>query len=69
MQSTDFIMYVGCAILGLVIYGLVIRWAVRADHTIRQQKAMIALLIKLCRKNGVSDDDIDGIKNTFGLQS
>lgn len=50
MQSTDFIMYVGCAILGLVIYGLVIRWAVSADTNVKHQRTIIALLIELCKK-------------------
>lgn len=68
MKSEEYFIYLGAVILGLIIFGLIIRWAVRADTIVNNQRAIIAYLIKLCRQQGVSDDEIDGLKNTFGLK-
>jgi hypothetical protein len=55
-------------IIGAGLWLVLLRWALGVDTKIKHQKAMIAFLIKLCRQQGVSEDEIDGLKNTFGLK-
>lgn len=68
MKPEEFYVYLGATILSLVIFGLIIRWAVRADTIVNHQRTMIAYLIALCRKQGIPGDEIEGLKNTFGLK-
>ena len=67
-MQNELLIYAGAVIIGLVIFGLVIRWAVRADSIVSNQRAMIAFLMKLCEKQGVSPDTLDGLKNTYGVK-
>lgn len=53
---------------GLIISILIMRWIFSIDRHLKNQRATIALLIKLCRQQGVPADDIDGIKNTFEIK-
>lgn len=68
MESTFFFAYLGAAIISLVIFALVIRWAVSADTNVKHQRTIIALLIELCKKQGVPEDQIDGVKSMFKVK-
>lgn len=68
MNDNSVQLYVLFSLIGLVIFVLVLRWIFSVDRHLKNQRAMIALLIKLCRQQGVPADDIDGIKNTFEIK-
>lgn len=68
MNDNSIQLYILFGIIGLVIFVLIMRWIFSIDRHLKNQKATIALLIKLCRQQGVPDDDIDGIKNTFEIR-
>lgn len=55
------------SIIGLVIWAYLIRWAVRADSTVKNQQAMIWFLILMAKKQGVSDEDIQKIKDHYKI--
>ncbi len=54
LEATDYMIYAGIGALGLLIQALVIRWAVRADESVKNQRAIILLLQRLCDKDGIS---------------
>jgi hypothetical protein len=60
--------YIGLCILSVVITGLIIRWAVRADSVVKNQQAMIWFMILMCKKQGASDEEIKNIKDYFHIQ-
>jgi hypothetical protein len=68
MDSPNYFFILGFAILGLVIWCLLIRWAVRADKSVANQKVIIEILSSIARQHGVPADEIDGIKNTFEIK-
>lgn len=68
MNDNSVQLYVLFSLIGLVIFVLVLRWIFSVDRHLKNQRATIALLIKLCRQQGVPADDIDGIKNTFEIK-
>lgn len=68
MNDNFTVFYIVFGTIALVLSFFLIRWVLGIDRQIKNQKAMIALLIKLCRQQGVTDDDIDGIKNTFEIR-
>lgn len=62
-------------ILGVMLWFILIRYAVRADsiynslhESQNQQRAATWLLIKLCEKHGVSSDEIESIKKAFNIK-
>lgn len=68
MNDNSTQLYILFSLIGLVIFVLVLRWIFSIDRHLKNQRAMIALLMKLCKQQGVSVDDLDGIKNTFELK-
>lgn len=68
IDSTAFFTYLGLAILSIIITGLIIRWAVRADSIVKNQQAMIYFLIMQCQKQGIPEEDIKHIKDHFGIK-
>jgi hypothetical protein len=67
VDSITFFTYLGLAILSLVIFALLIRWAVRADSIVKNQQAMIWFMILQCKKQGATDQEIQNIKDHFGI--
>lgn len=67
-MDTSIQWYILFSLIGLVIFVLVLRWIFSIDRHLKNQRAMIALLMKLCKQQGVSIDDLNGIKNTFELK-
>lgn len=67
-MDTSIQLYILFSLIGLVIFVLVLRWIFSIDRHLKNQRAMIALLMKLCKQQGVPADDIDGIKNTFEIR-
>lgn len=69
MQQDNFLVfYVVFGAIGLILMFFLTRWVLGIDRHLKNQRATIALLIKLCRQQGVPADDIDGIKNTFEIR-
>lgn len=59
--------YILFAIIGLVVFVLLLRWIFGIDRHLKNQKAMIALMIKLCRQQNVPEDQINEVKGKFDL--
>lgn len=62
-------------VISIALWFVLIRAAVRADRLannttelINQQRATNWFMIKLCEKQGVSQEDIDNIKKTFNVK-
>jgi hypothetical protein len=68
MTDNFTIFYIVFGTIGLVLSFFLIRWVLGVDRHLKNQKAIIALLSKLCIKQGVPADEIDGIKNTFDIK-
>lgn len=68
MNDNFTIFYIVFGSIALVLSILIMRWIFSIDRHLKNQRATIALLIKLCRQQGVPADDIDGIKNTFDIK-
>lgn len=60
--------YLGFAIAALILWVLLIRWAVRADTVVKNQEATIYFLMKLCEKNGVTDSELQELKEHFKIK-
>jgi hypothetical protein len=56
------VMALGFAVLWVLIYVLIVRWVFRINTHVRNQRTMIELLIKLCRRNGVPEEELYSIK-------
>jgi hypothetical protein len=52
----------------IIVWCLLIRWAVRADSVVKNQQAMIWFMILQCKKQGVPDEEIQNIKDHFGIK-
>lgn len=65
IEYSDFIIP---AILGLVIWFYLIRAAVRSDSIIKNQQAMLWFMILQCKKQGVSDEEIQKLKEYFNIK-
>lgn len=61
MKSTEFIMYVGGAIIGFAILYAFVQWAHQIHKRNRLLEAQVKLLSKIAEKQGVSRDDIEVI--------
>lgn len=68
INSAEFMIYLGFAIVSLILSCLLIRWAVRADTIINNQNATIYFLMKLCEKHGVSEGEILELKDHFKIK-
>ena len=53
-------------LIGLQIF--LIRWVFKVDTQVNNQQAMIQLLIKQCRRQGVNPKDLEAIKNFYNIQ-
>ncbi len=56
------------AIIIILIQVVIIRWIFRIDEQINNQKATIWLLIKLCEKQGVSEEQLRNIMKVFKIK-
>jgi hypothetical protein len=68
IESSEAIMYLGFGILTIIVWCFLIRWAVRADSIVRNQQAMIWFLILQCKKQGIADEEIQKLKDHFGIK-
>lgn len=68
INSTEFMIYLGFAIVSLILWCLLIRWAVRSDTMINNQHATNYLLMKLCLKHGVPEGEIAELKDHFKIK-
>jgi hypothetical protein len=55
------------AVVSLIIWCFLVRWAVRADSIVKNQQAMIWFLILMAKKQGVTDEDIQKIKDHYKI--
>lgn len=67
-QITEFYQIGFFVLLSLIIWFMLLRWAVRADTTVKNQQAMIWFLILLCKKQGVPDEEIKKIRDHFRIE-
>lgn len=68
VDSGEAMMYLGVGILVLVLWVLLIRYAVRADTIVKNQQAIIWFMILQCKKQGVPDEEIQNLKDHFGIK-
>lgn len=68
VEFSEAIIYLGFAILTCIVWCLLIRWAVRADSVVKNQQAMIWFMILQCKKQGVPDEEIQNLKDHFGIK-
>jgi hypothetical protein len=68
IEPSDMIMYLGLVIISIIIGGLIIRWAVRSDSIVKNQEAIIWFMILQCKKQGVSDEEIQNLKDHFRIK-
>lgn len=66
--SIDYVEALIPVIIGLVIWFFLLRAAVRADSTVKNQQAMIWFLILLCKKQGATEEEIKNIKEYFQIK-
>jgi hypothetical protein len=67
MNDNFTIFYVVFGVIALILSFFLIRWVLGIDRQIKNQKAMIALLIKLCRQQDVPEDQLEEVKSKFDL--
>lgn len=60
--------YLCIAIVVLFIYVIIIRWIFRIDRQIENQRAMIWLLMQLCEKNGLTQEQLENFKRSFKIK-
>jgi hypothetical protein len=61
------IIYVILFIICLFITALITRWIFRIDEQVRNQRASLFLLTKLCEKQGVSKEEIKQWRKDFNV--
>jgi hypothetical protein len=62
METEHYILFgIGGLLLGIII----LRWILSIDRHLKNQKAIIALLMMLCQKQGVTDDELQKVRNKF----
>jgi hypothetical protein len=61
-------LYILFGLLGLVLSVIILRWILSIDRHLKNQKATIALLMMLCQKQGVTDDELQKVRNAYGVQ-
>lgn len=67
MTDNSNLWYILGAIIGLVVFVVLLRWLFSIDRHLKNQKAMIAFMIKLCRQQDVPETEIDELKQKFEL--
>jgi hypothetical protein len=68
MNDNSTLLYILFGIIGLVLSVLIMRWIFSIDRHLKNQKAMIALLLMICRKHGVTDDEMQKVRNAYEVQ-
>lgn len=68
VDSGEAMMYLGFGILVIILWVLLIRYAVRADTIVKNQQAIIWFMILQCKKQGVPDEEIQNLKDHFGIK-
>lgn len=61
MNSDQFILYAGGALVAIFIYYFLMQWIFEIKKRNQYMEAQIKLLAKIAQKQGVSADEIDGI--------
>jgi hypothetical protein len=63
MSESDLIVaYIICGIFSLAFLYYFLRYATHSVKKTNQQQAMLELLEKLCRKQGIGEDELDAIR-------
>lgn len=65
LLSIDYSNFIIPAILGLVIWFYLIRTAVRADTTIKNQQLILHTLVQLYKKNGATEEEMKQLEEVF----
>jgi hypothetical protein len=60
--------YIFLGAVAILIWYLIINIATKSEKKVRNQQNIIYLLIKLCEKNGVPAEELDGIKKEIGMK-
>lgn len=68
MSQDLLINYLFLGLAAILIWYLIISYATRADRQVKNQRAIIDLLGKLCEKNGVTREELDIIKNARDIR-
>ena len=68
ITPSEMMMYLGFGILSIIVWALLIRWAVRSDSIVKNQEAIIWFIILQCKKQGVPDEEIQNLKDHFGIK-
>jgi hypothetical protein len=68
IEASEMMMYLGFGILTIIVWCLLIRWAVRSDTIVKNQQAIIWFMILQCKKQGVPDEEIQNLKDHFGIK-
>lgn len=68
IDASAIIIYLAFGILTIIVWGLLIRWAVRSDSIVKNQQAIIWFMILQCKKQGIPDEDIQTLKDHFGIK-
>lgn len=65
MNQDHIVLIIVAIVVNCLILYLVIQSATKAGAQVRNQQAMIALLIQLCKKQGVTSEEINEIGRKF----
>lgn len=68
MQENFYPLLFVAGLIAIIVIVFITRWLFRIDTLVNHSKAQTALLIKIARQQGVSADDIDGIKNMCNIK-
>lgn len=68
MDSEYFFFYLAGVVVGIIILVFVIRWTLRIDTIVSNQRATISFLIKMCRQQGVPENEITTLKDKFEVE-
>jgi hypothetical protein len=68
IEGGDFLQYAFFLIIALVIWFMLLRWAVRADSIVRNQELIIHIMIQQYKKQGATDEEIQNMKTHLGIQ-
>ena len=67
IDPTHFFFFGAAFLVGLALQTWIIRIACRADEQVKNQKAAVWLLIKMCEKQGVQASEIENIREVFKI--
>lgn len=68
MSTQDFLPYGFVGIAVSAIWYLIISYATRADRQVKNQEAIFDLLEKIAKQQGVSEEEIQGIRYYRGMK-